>query len=94
MFDEELGGSNHNELDREDENEVRNFLNDDVGEAVEGELDSVLNEYGVFSRTVPSIAYTIIEGYDLVLGLKQWQQVQAMVEDGIREGYRTCSDGS
>jgi hypothetical protein len=58
------------------------------------EPSAALQRYATFNRSVPNIALSIIDGYDLVLSLKQWQQVQAMVEDGIREGYRTCSDGS
>ena len=60
-----------------------------VLDEVVGPQESQLSEYGEFDRKVPNLALDIIAQHDLVLSLKQWHTVQAMIEQGIRIGWET-----
>lgn len=63
-------------------------LADVFGEVVgpEEEMASELSRYGQQQRRAHELALDIIDQHELVLSLKQWQIVQAMVEQGIMTG--------
>jgi len=56
--------------------------------------DSELSLDGYLDRQVNTVALDVISQFDLVLGLKQWQVVQNMVEHGIRRGLQAGKNGS
>lgn len=52
-----------------------------------------LSRYGQQQARAKQIALDIIDQYELVLSLKQWQVVQNMVEQGIMTGVQLELDG-